>query len=174
MYYGAIMKKTLFKYMLKEIAVPFLLGIGVFTFVLLMGRFLKLADLVISKGVPLTDVLKLLLYIFPSFSLVTIPMAFLLAMLLAFGRLSSDSEITAIKSSGISLYGLLPPILTFAALASTLTTFITIYALPWGNTAFKSLLVEIVETRASLTMKEKVFNDDFPGLVIYVDSYRPE
>jgi lipopolysaccharide export system permease protein len=165
------MKKTLYYYLFMEITVPFFLGMAAFTSVLLMGRLLKLADLVVAKGVPLTDILRMILYLLPSFCLVTIPMAFLLALLLAFGRLSSDSEITAMKASGVSLYGLLPPVLFFALLAYLATTFITIYALPWGNISFKKLLFDIVESRVTLSIKEKVFNDDFPGLIIYTDIY---
>jgi lipopolysaccharide export system permease protein len=165
------MKKTLYLYLFREITIPFLLGMAAFTSVLLMGRLLKLADLVVAKGVPLADILRMILYLIPSFCLVTIPMAFLLALLLAFGRLSSDSEITAMKSSGVSLYGLLPPVLLFALVAYLATTFITVYALPWGNTSFKRLLFDIIQSRITLSLKEKVFNDEFPGLVIYTDSY---
>lgn len=165
------MKKTLHRYIFGEITVPFLLGMAAFTSVLLMGRLLKLADLVVAKGVPLADILRMVLYLVPSFCLVTIPMAFLLALLLAFGRLSADSEITAMKACGVSLYGLLPPVLFFAILAYLATTFITVSALPWGNTSFKKLLFDILETRLSLTLKEKVFNDDFPGLTIYTDRF---
>jgi len=165
------MKKTLYLYLFREISIPFLLGIAAFTSVLLMGRLLKLADLVVAKGVPLADIMRMILYLIPSFCLVTIPMAFLLALLLAFGRLSSDSEITAIKACGVSLYGLLPPVLFFALIAYLATTFITAYALPWGNTSFKKLLFNIIQSRITLSLKEKVFNDEFPGLVIYTDSY---
>ena len=165
------MKKTLNYYLFREITVPFLLGMAAFTSVLLMGRLVKLADLVVAKGVPLTDILRMILYLIPSFCLFTIPMAFLLALLLAFGRLSSDSEITAMKACGVSLYGLLPPVMLFALLAYLATTFITIYALPWGNISFKKLLFDIVESRVTLSIREKVFNDDFPGLVIYADLY---
>jgi lipopolysaccharide export system permease protein len=167
------MKKTLYYYLLKEITVAFLLGMAAFTSVLLMGRLLKLADLVVAKGVPLTDIVLMTVYLIPSFCLVTIPMAFLLALLLAFGRLSADSEITAMKTSGISLFGMLPPVLLFAVFAYLATTFITIYALPRGNIAFKRLLFDIMESRITLSLKEKVFNDDFPGLVIYTDIYDP-
>ena len=165
------MKKTLYLYILKEISVPFLLGFAVFTFVLLMGRFMKLADLVIAKGVPVSDVARLLLYMLPSFSFITIPMAFLLALLLAFGRLSADNEITALKSGGISLYGILTPVFFFAFVAYIATSVITVYALPWGNTAFKSLLYNAINVRVNISLKDQVFNDDFPGLVIYVARY---
>ncbi|HEU0264836.1 MAG TPA: LptF/LptG family permease, partial [Geobacterales bacterium] len=165
------MKRTLFRYLLTEISVPFALGMTVFSFVLLMGRFLRLVDLVVAKGVPLSDLARLLLYIFPSFCIITIPMALLLAILLAFGRLSADSEVTAMKASGVSLAGLLPPVMTMAFVTFIICTFLTIYALPWGNSSFRRLLVEIVQNRAALTIKERVFIDDFPGMVIYVDRY---
>lgn len=168
------MKKTLFLYLFGEITIPFLLGMAAFTSVLLMGRLLKLADLVVAKGVPIADILRMIMYLIPSFCLVTIPMAFLLALLLAFGRLSTDSEITAIKASGVSLFGLLPPVLLFAMFAYLVTTFITVYALPWGNTSFKKLLFDIIESRVTLSLKEKVFNDELPGLVIYTDGYNQE
>ena len=174
MYHAIVMKKTINLYLLREITVPFLLGMTAFTSVLLMGRLLKLADLVVAKGVPLADILWMVFYLVPSFCLVTIPMAFLLALLLAFGRLSADSEITAMKASGISLYGLLPPVLVFSLIAYLATTFITIYALPWGNTSFKKLLFDIIESRITLSLKEKVFNDEFPGLVIYTDRFDPQ
>ncbi|MHC1697281.1 MAG: LPS export ABC transporter permease LptF [Geobacteraceae bacterium] len=165
------MKKTLYLYILKEITVPFLLGFAVFTFVLLMGRFMKLADLVIAKGVPVSDVARMLLYMLPSFSFITIPMSFLLALLLAFGRLSADNEITALKSGGISLYGILAPVFFFAFLAYLATSAITVYALPWGNTSFKTLLYNAINVRVNISLKDQVFNDDFPGLVIYVARY---
>jgi lipopolysaccharide export system permease protein len=121
-----------------------------------------------------SDILLMIIYLLPFFSMVTIPMSFLLSLLLAFGRLSADSEITAMKASGMGLYSLLPPVLSCALLAYIATTFITVYALPWGNTSFKKLLLDVVETRATLNLKERIFNDDFPGLVIYVDRYEDD
>lgn len=168
------MKKTLYLYIFREIPPPFFLGVATFTFVLLMGRLLRLADMVVTKGVPLADVLLMIFYLLPSLLLVTIPMAFLLAILLAFGRLSGDSEITAMKASGISLYGLLPPVLTLATLTYLAGAFIAVYAVPVGNKAFKTMLVQAVENRISLGIKEKVFNDDFPGVVIYTDRYNEQ
>jgi len=174
MYHAPVMKKTLYLYICRETAVPFILGMATFTSVLLMGRILQIADLVVSKGVNFSDILRMIVYLLPFFSMVTIPMSFLLALLLAFGRLSADSEITAMKSGGVGLYSLLPPVLTCALITYLATTFITVYALPWGNTSFKNLLLEIISTRATLTLKERVFNDDFPGLVLYVDRYNQE
>ena len=164
------MKKTIYTYIFKEIPPPFLVGMATFTFVLLMGRFLKLAEMVVEKGVPFGDVLMMIVYLLPSFWAFTIPMALLLAILLAFGRLSGDSEITAMKSCGISLYGMLPPPLLFSLIACVGCLAVTVYAVPWGNNSFKKLLVEVAQASAGVVVKEKVFNDAFPGMVIYADT----
>jgi lipopolysaccharide export system permease protein len=165
------MHSTLNRYLAREIVTPFILGFVSFTFVLLMGKLLKLADLVIAKGVPLSEILKMIAFLLPSFCLLTIPMAFLLAVLLAFGRMSADSEIIALKANGISLYNLLPILLVLAGVAYVVTSFITMTALPWGNSSFKKFLGTVVEAKASISIKDRVFNDDFPGIVLYVDHY---
>jgi lipopolysaccharide export system permease protein len=165
------MKKIIHFYIFREIAAPFLLGFAVFTFVLLMGKLLKLAELVISKGVPFSDMLRMVTYMLPSFCVITIPMAFLLAVLLAFGRLSADCEITAMKASRISIYGLLPPVLAFASLTFIASLYITIYALPWGNSSFKIFLYDSIKAKVTFNLKDKVFYDEFPGIVLYADRY---
>jgi lipopolysaccharide export system permease protein len=166
---GLKFKKTLNKYVLQELVGPFFLGLLIFTFVLLMEKVLDLIEMVINKGVSLRSVLELILYIMPSFLVLTIPMAVLVATLSAFGRLSTDSEITAMKASGISLYSLFVPVLIFAALANVLTFFLYARALPWGNHQFRVTLYELARTKATVGLKEHVFNSTFPGLVIYID-----
>ena len=163
------MKKTTYLYILKEILPIFLIGLMIFTFILLMDKILKLIVLIVTRGVNISQILMLLLFISPSFLIFTIPMAVLLAILLAFGRLSSDSEITALKASGISLYQLFLPVIIFSISAYLLTTFLVFYGLPWGNRGFKATLYLIAQTKADIEIKERVFNDTFEGLVVYVD-----
>lgn len=171
---ASFMKKTLNTYIFKEIPPPFLIGMATFTFVLLMGRFLKLAEMVVEKGVPFADVMRMVLYLLPSFWLYTIPMALLLSILLAFGRLSGDSEITAMKSCGVSLYGLLPPPLLFSLFTSLACLWVTVYAVPWGNGSFKKLMFDIAQSSAAVAIKEKVFNNAFPGMVVYAEKLDPK
>jgi len=163
------MKKTTYLYILKEILPIFLIGLMIFTFILLMDKILKLIELIVTRGVNISQILMLLLFISPSFLIFTIPMAVLLAILLAFGRLSSDSEITALKASGMSLYQLFLPVIIFSISAYLLTTFLVFYGLPWGNRGFKATLYLIAQTKADIEIKERVFNDAFEGLVVYVD-----
>lgn len=156
------------RYIFSELVITFSLGLLVFTFTLLMDKIRRLIEMVINKGVPLSSILELILYILPSFFAVTIPMAILLAVLVTFSRLSADNEITALKASGVGLYGLLPPVITISLLGVILTTYIMISLLPLGNQAFKNLLFNIVKTRASVGIEAGVFNDTFEGLIIYV------
>jgi lipopolysaccharide export system permease protein len=167
------MGPTLRRYFLREVAVPFLLGIGVFTFILLIARMLKLVELVVNRSVPLFEIAKLFAYILPTFLEVTVPMALLLAVLLSFGRLSADSEIVALKTSGVSLYQMIVPVLGFTCLVTLLALLLAVYARPWGNSNLKASLYEIAKTRASAGLRERVFNDDFAGLVIYVEHIEP-
>jgi lipopolysaccharide export system permease protein len=159
------------RYLMREITGIFALGLTIFTLVLLMGRMVKLMEMVVSNGLPLGDVIRLIILLLPSFLVLTIPMAFLLAVLLTFGRLSDDNEITVLKASGLSLGTLLPPVLTAAAVAALLTLFISVVAVPWGNAGFKQMTIKVARTYATSAIRERIFRDDLPGIVLYVDHY---
>jgi lipopolysaccharide export system permease protein len=165
--------KIVDRYLLRELIVPFVLGLTIFTSILLIVRILKLVEMVVNRGVPLLQVVKLFSFILPGFFEVTVPMALLLAVLVAFGRLSSDSEIIALRASGIGLYRLVRPIAGFAIVVFFVTLGLSIYARPWGNSLLRSGIYEMVKARASAGIKPRVFNDEFSGLVIYVDQIDP-
>jgi len=167
------MKTILYRYLFREITTTFLFSFVVATLVIFMGKVLQLAELVFINGVSLKNIFRLFLYLTPSFCLVTIPMSFLLAVLLTFARLSADNEITAMKSGGISLYGILPPVLGAACVIYALTAYVTAYALPWGQTSFRKLMFDFLDTTQTLNLKEGVFNDQFPGLIIYTEHFNP-
>ena len=168
------MKRLLSLYIIREITSLFMLSIALFTLILLLGRLIKLTDLVIAHGVPLLDIILMIIYLMPSFLVFTIPMAFLLAVLLAFGRLSADNEITVLKASGISLAQLMPPVLLCALFATLLTLAASTLGVPWGNSAFKRLSFEALKQNALVTIREKIFWDDIPGIVLYTEHYDEE
>ncbi len=164
------MHRIILRYIIREISQPFFLILFILTFVLLMGRILQLMDLMINKGISLFSVLKLILYLMPSFLVITIPVSLLISILIGLGRMSGDNEITVMKSSGLSLYQLVPPVAVIAAGAFIATALMGFFLVPGGNFATKTLLFEIARQKASIGIKEKVFNDDFAGLVLYADS----
>ena len=160
---------TLDRYFLRELTSPFFFGVSLFTFFLFLDRIYQLTDLVVTKGVPFHLVLQLLVYMLPSFLTNTLPMALLVAVLLAGGRLSADREIVACKAAGLSLWRLFRPVLV-AALAVTLVSgALTMIFAPRMNQAFQLQLFRILQARASSGLKERVFNTTFGDVVIYVE-----
>lgn len=157
------------RYIAREVGVPTLLALVVFTFVLLMGRILKLMELIINKGVPAIEIIQLFSFLIPTFLVITLPLAFLLGVMLGFGRLSSDSEIIALKASGVSLYHLFRPVLALAVLTALLTALLTLVLGPAGNRAFREQIFNIAAKRANVGIQPHVFNAEFDDLVLYVD-----
>ena len=109
------LRRKFYLYLLKELVLLFFLSLAVFTFILVMSRLGKMADLVINKGVDLKDIVMLVAYSCPPFLTFTLPMAFLLSAVVVLGRLSSENEILALKASGVNLMYLFVPIAALGA-----------------------------------------------------------
>jgi len=163
------MNKIISRYIFREIAVPFFIILFVLTFVLLMGKILQIMDLMVNKGIRVWDIAHLIILIMPNFMLFTIPIALLVSILIAMGRFSADNEITAIKASGVSLIEIYYPVAFASLLAFICTIVIGFYLVPQSNFATKRLLFELASQNASIAIKEKVFNADFKGLLLYAD-----
>lgn len=161
--------KLVDRYLFRELLPPFFAGILVFTFLLLMSQMLRLMELIVNKGVDAGVTARLILYLLPSILVLTVPMSVFLSTVVTFGRLSAENELTAFKTGGFSLLRLTAPVAVFSLCAYALASWLIIVALPAGNQAFRTRMFEIVRTKASVGLTEKVFNDDFDGLVIYVD-----
>src|SRR3972149_3766985 len=110
--------KILSRYILKEHIAPFFFALGTITFLLLIDFVPKIIDLVIDKNVSVLIVLELIGFNLAWMLALSVPMSVLVATLMAFGRLSSDFEITALKSSGVNMIQLLKPILMAGALVA--------------------------------------------------------
>lgn len=157
------------RYIMRELLAPFFLSIAVLTLALFLQKMFRLVELVLSKGSTLAATGKLLLYIMPGFLAMTIPMSLLVAALTAFTRLSSDSEVTAMKASRISLYAMVRPVMQFAVILFIITSVIAHFLAPHANHAFKSHLFNMVKSRAMIGLDQGVFSSTFDGMVIYVD-----
>jgi lipopolysaccharide export system permease protein len=168
-----VKRTTLARYLISEILPPFGLGLLAFTLVLLIARVVKLIELVVTRGVPALEIGKLLLLVLPTFLELTVPMAFLLAILLGLGRLAQDHEVLAFKASGISPLQILAPIAALAVIVSMLTLFLTVFARPAANLALKKDLYDIARSRLGTALKEKVFNQELPKVLIYVEELIP-
>src|SRR6266849_9246147 len=120
--------RLLDRYILREL---------VFTFILLIDQIPRLLAILVARSADLYTIVRVFLNLLPSILALTIPMAFLLGVLLAFGRLASDSEIIAFRASGVSALQLLKPVLALALLAGGVTFYVVAVALPASNQTFR-------------------------------------
>jgi lipopolysaccharide export system permease protein len=166
---AALRPTILDRYVVREMVPPTALGLLLFTFILLLDTISNLMRILVSRGADLVTVLKAFLYLLPSIFSVTIPMAFLLGVLLAFGRLASDSEIVALRASGVSPARLLRPVLALATFSGLATFYVVGIALPAANQAYRELIFKLVISKARTQMAPRVFNDDLvAGMVFYI------
>jgi len=156
------------RYILAEILGPLALGFLVYTFLLLLQFLFQSAEMIIRRGLPVSIVGRLLLYTMPNIVVLTIPMSLLFGILIAVGRLSSDSELIAMRSSGISLLTLYRPILLISGLFTLLNTFLMVYSLPWGNHALQQLRLDIITQTVSQQIEPRVFFEEWEGKTVYV------
>jgi lipopolysaccharide export system permease protein len=165
--------KTVYRYILMEMLPSFLLCVAMLTFLFMINKVFLLLDLVINKKVPFWDTMLLYSSILPFILSLTIPMSMMVGTLLAFGRLSSDMEITAFKSSGVHLFRLIAPVLAVGIAMTVLMLIFNDTILPASNFAFKKTQFKILQRQADVTIKERVFIDRFEGYKFFIDRRGP-
>ncbi|MFS8820404.1 LptF/LptG family permease [Synechococcus sp. W60.1] len=122
------------RYVLSEMLLPFLFGVGAFTtLVMAVGSLFELVRLVVEAGLSISAALQVFVLRAPGIIVLTFPMSMLLATLLAYGRLSADSEITALRGCGVSLYRLMVPALILSLLVTALTFLFNELVVPVSN-----------------------------------------
>jgi lipopolysaccharide export system permease protein len=157
-------------YILKQHLVPFLLGFGVITFILEMDVLVDYLDLVVNRGVAVGVVAQLFALSLGYIVALSVPCAVLVAVLMTFGRLSQDNEITALRASGINVGNVLLGPLAAAVLMAVGLTLFNNHVLPATNHAFANLLIDIGRMRPTVKIQEGVFITDFPGYNLLVRS----
>jgi LPS export ABC transporter permease LptG/LPS export ABC transporter permease LptF len=161
----------------REIWPPTGLGLLLFTFILLLDQISNLMKVLVSRGADLATVVRAFSYLLPSIFSVTIPMAFLLGVLLAFGRMASDSEIVALRASGVSPLSLLRPVVSLSLVTAFLTFYVYAVLGPAANQAYREIIFALIVSRARNDVQPRVFNDDLiPGgtMVLYVSDIAAE
>ncbi|MGH7308173.1 MAG: LPS export ABC transporter permease LptG [Candidatus Rokuibacteriota bacterium] len=157
------------RYLLRELVAPFTLGVALFTFFLIIDRLYQLTELIITKGVPFHLVLQLLVFMLPSFLTYTLPMALLVAVLLAGARMAADLEVVACKAAGMSLWRLFRPVMVAGVIVALATASLTLFLTPAANRLFQQQLFVILQSRAVSAITERVFNMSFTDVMIYVE-----
>jgi len=164
------MFKIIDRYVLKEVAPPFVLGLLIYSFVLLMNQLLQFPDLFIARGVTLADTLKLLAYLIPAILAFTIPMGVLMGILAGLSRMSSDSEVMALRTLGISPRRVLRPLFTFALGGWLAASLLTMVLTPHFNFKWTQTFTEVVLNRAELQFNPREFNESITNVVLYIQN----
>ena len=148
--------KILTRYALREFFPPFFLALLCFTTILLLDEIFRLTKRFVEKGINPGYLIELLIYVLPVILVLTIPMATLVGILLALGRLSTDNEIAAMKSHGIGFHQILLPLLIVASLIGVFDFIFMDYALPRGNVAYASLKRDINMQNPAFVLEEGI------------------
>jgi LPS export ABC transporter permease LptF/LPS export ABC transporter permease LptG len=165
--------RRLDRYVISETLGPLALGFSIYTFIMLVRFLFRSADMIIRRGLSPGEVGKLVLYTLPNIIVLTIPMALLFAILIAIGRLASDSELVAMRATGVSLFTLYRPILLLSAALALANTYVSAYLLPRANHAFQVQTLEILAQTAARQVEPRVFYEEWEGIVLYVFAIAP-
>lgn len=160
--------RTISKYMLSEIAGVFAAAIAIVTLIFFIQKILMITEWAINKGVGFMDILRLVVFLMPLLMMIIVPIVTLFSILIATGRLSSDSEIIVMKSSGISIFQLATPVFTFASFAFLLTLYISLFLLPGANLKTRELQYSLVKTLSDSALPERTFVEFLRRQVFYV------
>jgi lipopolysaccharide export system permease protein len=157
------------RYILKEHIGPFLFALAVVLFVLVVNFILDYLELFIGRDVPLSVVGELFVLSLGWMFALAVPMAVLIATLMAFGRLAGDNETTAMKASGVSLFRMTLPVFIASVLIAGGLTLFQHYVLPEANHRLSNLLVAVHRKKPALDLRPGVFSQPFRDLSILVD-----
>jgi len=162
------LRTLLDRYIFAELLSPFGLSLGALCFVMLTRELLRLVELLVSKGVGLWSVLKVIAMLLPSGLVLTLPIAGLIASITAFGRLSFDKELVAMRAAGLSLTRLSQPVLLFAIGVFTLTLVLSQWGQPWSSLNLKRVALNLLKDQLVLALERGTFNEPIPRMMIYV------
>ncbi len=150
-----------------EIFPGFILGLMIFTFILLMFQLLRLTEFILLHGGGLGSVGEILLYLSLSFLPILLPMSLLFATLLTYSRLNADSEVIAFKSLGLNRWHLALPAFFLGLLTAAGSAHTSFYLAPWANQRFEVIIAQMGSRQATATLREGVFSEGFFNMVVY-------
>ena len=164
------MINLLHRYIFKELLISIGISFCFFLFVLLMGETIRdLSELLTSGKLGFKLFLQLMALLIPHLAIYAIPFAVLSGILIGFGRMCADEEITAMKASGFSLYQIASSVFLIAFLGMIISAAFSLYYGPKSTLTYRSLIAQSLADNPMGFIQEKKFVKDFPGYVIYVN-----
>ena len=163
--------RILTRYILGEILSHGLIGCVIFTFILFMKELPRILEMVVHNSSTFASVVEVFLFTLPNFFMVTIPMAVLVGVLLGFSRLAADSEVIAMRASGLGIgyFVRVSAIVAVGGMLLGLTN--SLFLAPRANRAILAM-DKALATQASYAIEPRVFDEDFHNMVLYVQDVR--
>jgi len=167
--------KVLHRELFKELLLLFLVCLAVLESLIVLGRMvLKLGEILVALQLSLWDVVQLIAYLTPFFLLLLLPVACMISMFLTFQRMSSDRELIALRSSGVSLLQVMPAPAVFLCLCTGISVIVSLYGVSWGMSNFQSTMLHLAKNKAQVSIQPGVFNRELPGLTLYAQNVGKE
>ena len=160
--------RILTRYILREVTAHALIGAAIFTFVLFTRDLGRILELVVRASAPLPSVAEIFLYTVPLALTYTIPMSVLVGILIGLSRLAADSEITAMRASGMGVWSFVRVLAIFVAAAWGLALLNGLYLAPWSLASLSHLEDQLKGSQVSFEVQPRVFYEGFPKIVLYV------
>lgn len=163
------MIRILDRYLFGELSKPFLVGIGAFIVIMLSNTLYLYVEWIVGRGLSAATVGKILLLALPAIIVITLPVGFLFSTLLALSRLGKDSEIIALRASGVSLMRIVGPVLVLSLMVSYGAFMLNETVVPWANSETVKIQRDILKKQPLPLIKPGIF---FPGTdnrYFYVD-----
>ncbi len=155
--------KILSRYVLREHLGPLAFALTALTSLLLLNFIAKRFGDLVGKGLPTSVIAEFFLLAIPFTVAMTLPMAVLVAVLYAFSRLASESEITALKASGVSMGRIMAPVLAGATVLAIGMVYFNDFVLPAANHRLRILQTDIGRTKPTFALREQVINEVVSG-----------
>lgn len=166
--------KKLDKLIIKTFIGPFIVVFFVVLFVLMMQFLWKYIDDLVGKGLDISIIAELLVYMSATMVPLALPLAVLLSAIMTFGNLGESYELVALKSAGISLMRFMRPLIVVSAIICLLAFLFSNYVIPVANLQAKSLLYDVSKTKPAFNIKEGIFYDEIDGYTIRVSKKDPD
>ncbi len=163
------MIRTLSRLLYRAIIPPFLIALLVLTFVLFFEFIGSRSELLLSGNASLAIVLSVAAAVLPGILIFSLPLAYLIGILIGFSGLSGESQITALRACGIPVRSLLRFVLLFGVAVGCVTALFSIVILPRANLFVSKTMNDANLSLATSMVRPRVFNEEFPGAVFYVD-----
>jgi LPS export ABC transporter permease LptG/LPS export ABC transporter permease LptF len=164
--------RILTRYILGEVVSHALIGAAVFTFVLFTRDLGRILELVVRNSAPLPSVAEIFFYTVPVALTYTIPMGVLVGILIGLSRLAADSEVTAMRASGLGVWTFLRVISIFVIVAWLLALGNSVYLAPRSLAALGQLQGRLKSSQASFEVQPRVFYEGFPKIILYVQDVK--